>query len=431
MDRFIKPVFCMLLALMTANDQSADAQRVFSNSRAAASAHPPRQRTAIGGFSTGRTAGTRWGIPGQPASSDWTLRPPNSNSRSLSTRSIGGRHSQHQHGGIHYSIRSPFFQYAPYNVSQFYGNFGGPIIYGASGFGYNNFGFNPYDQLRIQHAIPLPHSNGFFPNSFMPYGAIATPPIIIPFGGIGNNFSPAPAPLPQLGIQGLQQQQQQQTLPEVDVATETYSKKIATDERPVIDEFHVQPPTAPDDSASTVDRIRSLRYQTSGDSEFRDQDFAAAAALYEASAKTAADRRAPWIRKAWAEIRMQQFAAAAGSLKMAMLLSDDPTNSWIPGEQLYGNQFARDAALQNEALWQWLQERPNSTDRLLLVAGFQQLQGYSGTARELINAALQKGLQQDIVDAFEEIVNDRAGDAAEPTPQRSPSVESPLMIPEQ
>ena len=91
---------------------------------------------------------------------------------------------------------------------------------------------------------------------------------------------------------------------------------------------------------------------------------------------------------------------------------------------MYGNKFATDAALQNESLWQWLQHRPNSTDRLLLVAGFQQLQGYTGTARELINEALQKGMQQVIVDAFQQIINDRTGDAAQPNDQQAPPIEA-------
>lgn len=413
MDRFTKTAFGIVLALITTNDQFAEAQRVFSNSRAAASAHPPRQSTATGGFSTGRTSGTRWGIPGQPSSSDWTLRPPTSN-RSSSTH----RHStpHHSRGTIHYSVPAPNIHYSPYHGPQYYGNYGGPVIYGAPGYGYgyNSYGLSPYDQARIQNGLPSRYSNGY-----APYSSIATPPIIIPYGGTANTFSQSPATLPQSAGNILP--------PVPEAVEETYSKKIATDERPIANEFQAQPPAGFGVPASTVDRIRSLRYQTSGDSEFRQQEFAAAATLYEASAKTAADRRAPWIRKAWAAVSQQQFDEAARSLKLALQLTDDPTNSWIPGEQLYGQKFASDAASQNEPLWLWLQERPNSTDRLLLVAAFQQLQGYTGTARELINAALQKGLQQNIVDAFEQIINDRAGDPVQPQKQ-VPGIKDPNVI---
>lgn len=421
MHRSIRLTFCLVLAFITTNDHSASGQRVYSNSRAAASAHPPRQSTATGGFSTGRTSGTRWGIPGQPSASDWTLRPPVSSGRSSSTHGNSGPHSHRSHGSIHYSVPLPSIQYSPYIGPLQYGNYGGPVIYGAPGygnFGYGHHGLSPYDRVRIQNGLPPGYSN-----NYAPYGAIATPPIIIPFGGVGSTFSQAPAPLPQSSAQAPPGMLQHQLPPVPEVGTETFSKKIATDERPVVNEFHVQRPIDAGAATSTVDRIRSLRYQTSGDSEFREQDFAAAATLYEAAAKTAPDRRAPWIRKAWAEVSLEHFDEAAASLKTAMLLSDDPTNSWIPGEQLYGSQFARDAALLNEPLLQWLQERPNSTDRLLLVAGFQQLQGYTGTARELINAALQKGLQRDIVDAFEEIINDRAGDGDRPNQKQTPAVE--------
>jgi hypothetical protein len=418
MDRFIKLALCIALPLIATNDHSANAQRVFSNSRAAASANPPRQSTATGGFSLGRTSGTRWGIPGQPSSSDWTLHPPNSNSRTSSTYQ---NHSSHHHGSTHYTVPPSIIHYSPYNYPQQYGNYGGPVIYGAPGYGYNNYGgLSPYDRVRLQNGLPLCHSNGY-----QSYVGIVTPPIVIPFGGSGNTYSLAPAPFPQPNVQAAVPSLPHNSLPAVpEVVGQTYSKKIVADERPLINEFQAQPPIGDGAQVGTVERIRSLRYQTSGDSEFRQQKFAAAVTLYEASAKTAPQRRAPWIRKAWAEVSLQQFDEAARSLKMAMLLPDDPTNSWIPGEQLYGNKFATDAALQNESLWQWLQQRPNSTDRLLLVAGFQQLQGYTGTARELINEALQKGMQQGIVDAFQQIINDRTGDAAQPNDQQAPPIEA-------
>jgi len=109
---------------------------------------------------------------------------------------------------------------------------------------------------------------------------------------------------------------------------------------------------------------------------------------------------------AWSQVSQEKFADAARILKTALTLADEPTSAWIPGEQLYGAEFRSIAVAQNEALWDWLQQRPESTDRLLLCAAFQQLQRYTGTSRELLSVAAKQGLDPKLVAAMKTIAQD-------------------------
>ena len=156
-----------------------------------------------------------------------------------------------------------------------------------------------------------------------------------------------------------------------------------------------------------VMRAIRIRYQTSGDSAFRKLDYASAEVFYRTAGKTASERRAPWLRLAWSQVAQQRYSDAVGSLKTALALEDDPTNSWIDGEDLYGRQSFVHSSKHNDQLWSWLQQRPNSTDRLLLAAGFQQLRGYSGVANELLSAAASTGLERTLIEAFREVVDDQ------------------------
>ncbi len=399
------------------------AQSVYSNFRSAASAKRGNSRTATGGSSTGRSStSTRWGIPGAPSRSDWTLNAPRNSGYRVSplqynaaSSNRGTRHYVSRPPSVNFSL--PQYRYQP----RAYGTFGGPVIYG-NGFGNVNNGYSgtgalsPYDRVRILNGLPARYSSG--PQSYV---GIVTPPIVIPYGGSSLPLPQQPVPVPHSSLypspnsQGAAPLPSQKTTPPVpESITRTFSAPVAVDRQPTVDEFFVAKPQDSDAGVSTVDRIRSLRYQTSGDAEFRKKDYAAAVVLFETASKTAPGRRAPWLRKAWAEVALGEYEAAVRSLKTALLLKDDPTSSWIPGEQLYGRNFTSEPSLQNDDLFRWLEARPNSTDRLLLAAAFQQLQGYGGTARELITAGLQKGLDRSLVDAFREIANDHFDNSLEP-----------------
>ena len=394
MKCFAKLLLISSAMLVFSDCSPAAAQRAFSNSRSGASAHSAHHRTTTGGLSQG----PRWGVPGRPSSSDWTIRPSYSNNRSTSP---GYNTSSNYGRSRHYSSRSPIVQYSTSPLhSHAYGHYSGPIQYGVPGFGHGyGYGYpgylNSYHQPLLWSGLPLQYSQGYGLNV-----NILAAPTAVPYGVYSTPFLPAPSPVPPIG------NPPQAVVPEnVDAAL---SREFRADERPVINEFDVPLPEAGAVNVPTVDRIRSLRYQISGDSEFRGRNYADAEALYRTAATTAPGRRAPWLRQTWAQISQQQFGEAARSLKTALQMKDDPTSSWIPGEQLYGPKFASEAFLQNEELWKWLQRRPNSTDRLLLAAAFQQLRGDTGTSRELLNAAFRNGLQQSIVESLREIARDVA-----------------------
>lgn len=164
---------------------------------------------------------------------------------------------------------------------------------------------------------------------------------------------------------------------------------------------------------TAADRIRSLRFQTAGDTAFREGDYTGAVAEYRSASETAPGRRAPWLRQTWALISQRRFEEAARSLKTALLMQDDPGSSWISGALLYGDRFPDEATAHDSELWAWLQENPTSPDRLLLAAAFQQLRGYGGVSRELLTTATQIGLQPTLADALRQIVQDLPADVGE------------------
>ena len=139
---------------------------------------------------------------------------------------------------------------------------------------------------------------------------------------------------------------------------------------------------------------------------FRRQNYPAAEVFYRTATETAPSRPASWLRLAWSQLAQQRFAAAAADLKTALHLRDDPTDSWISGSLLYGGNFPAHATHQNQQLWNWLQERPSSTDRLLLTAAYQHLREDHATAQELLTVAVQNGLPDTLQRAMQQIGND-------------------------
>ena len=274
-----------------------------------------------------------------------------------------------------------------------------------SGYGHHHVQY--YGNLGAINNGYIPgYSNGWgYP---APIGIIA-PPIVIPIPGNTTNFLPPAMPFqtqiaPPPSI--ISTPAASQPVLPLEQNGEAVSQKLPADETPIVNEFG-RAVILPFSDVSPADRIRSLRYQTSGDSAFRKLDYASAEVFYRTAGKTASGRRAPWLRLAWSQVAQQRYSDAVGSLKTALALEDDPTNSWIDGEDLYGRQSFVHSSKHNDQLWSWLQQRPNSTDRLLLAAGFQQLRGYSGVANELLSAAASTGLERTLIEAFREVVDDQ------------------------
>ena len=401
------------------------AQRVFNSSRG---------RDPMGGRTTGSSSfnaggGSRWGSPAtsgfgssssRPNSSpEWNLRPTYNSSRSVTPRYDAASFARG---------RSLSYSSAP-RSSHAYSVYPGQVHYYH---GLNHVHLHPYDQARIFNGLPLQYSYG---GGYVAPPTIIAPPIVIPFGGVNSSFLPPAipvAPLPstlQIGV--IQNQQLSQPVPPApnSVDGQVLSQKPPADEAVIVDEFG-GPTVDTQIAVAAADRIRSLRYQTSGDAAFRKQDYASAVVFYQTSAETAPSRRAPWIRLAWANVAMQKFEDAVVGLKSALTVDEEPTNSWVAGKDLYGNHFTTDGDRHSDQIWEWLQQRPNSSDRLMLVAGFQQMRGYSGIANELLEAAAAIGLESSAVESVRDLVSDDFREQTNPVEASTPAPHSkPLTLP--
>jgi len=249
-----------------------------------------------------------------------------------------------------------------------------------------NSSHSPYvhGQAGIESGLPIQYPPGVASE----HSGVVPPVVVSPYGCPPNMVSPGSAPHTRLP-----------SLPAPYPAGPTdseYGMSVApvrtVDQRPVVDEFAVGGVSEQHVGAEAVSIIQSLRSQISGDMSFRQQEYASAEKFYSAATETAPSRRAAWLRLAWAQLAQQRFSDAVVSLKTALHPGDDATMSWISGGLLYGDGIHTVAAVQNHFLWKWLQERPNSTDRLLLTAAFQQLLGNTGVAREMLVVSSQHGL---------------------------------------
>jgi hypothetical protein len=250
------------------------------------------------------------------------------------------------------------------------------VHYGVSPGAYFPVSLHPYDQARIDQGLPVRYPPGY---GLQDGGSVA-PAVVSPCGGLSR--APIPRPAPHVHPRDVPVPYS--AVPSVPEYGMSMSSALPVDRRPTVDEFAVDTAEGQQAEVGVVELIRSLRSQTSGDMDFRRQNYPSAETFYRTATETAPSRRAPWLRLAWAQLAQQQFADATVSLKTALHMNDDAAKFWISGGLLFGDGIDMAAGAQNELLWEWLQERPNSTDQLLLTAAFQQLLGYTGVAREVL-----------------------------------------------
>lgn len=405
---------CVLL--LAGRSDSANAQ-VFNNSRQRASSNSS-SRTVTGAISNGRSgapSSSRVTVPGMVRNGR-SAKPVYSNSR---YGSFDRGRSQSGFGSREYSRYPGRIQYSDYGR-------GNHRSHGHHHGDYHRHqgGLHPYDAARSYAGLSLQYSVGPFRTApwstgwgaGIGYPTILAPPIVVPFGGSSlatygvydRTFGPT---LDQRSFPDIAPPSPGQYLPPAPLPSgvlpnaippgqhdNAMSEVLPPDQQPLINEFPTERVVAAEVAA--VDRIRSLRYQTTGDNSFVRGDYADAAAFYETAADTAPMRQAPWLRLTWANITQRQFEDAAINLKKALLLQDDPTKAWVTGRELYGKHFDLKSVEHDEELWRWLEQRPNSTDRLLLTAAFQRLRGRSSVGKELQDAAIRLGLDQSLVDAM-------------------------------
>lgn len=179
---------------------------------------------------------------------------------------------------------------------------------------------------------------------------------------------------------------------------------------PLLNEFEAFP--AIDQESSLPARIHSLRHQSTGDEAFRNEDYDLAKQSYRRAMELAPDRRTLWLRIAFTELALGDFPEAARCLKTALTLPADATRAWTTAEELYGSKVAERARTHGVKLWDWLSERPMSSDRLLLAGAFQKFRGYHESANELLDMARHEGRESDYVDALAAIAGNDIGQRA-------------------
>lgn len=323
----------------------------------------------------------------------------------------------HRHSGVA-TFSGPGY-YNP-NVPGFNGvAVGGVIVNGGryrhGGHGHHQGGpivlIDPYGGSSYS-----PYGTGYpwVPGGQVPFGVYA-PPIVVPHFNQGVNLNlgtnvvpnndfieqaPFPNQLPQPEFN-------QPGFPQANVpAAENFPHPISIDDAPVTNEFPLTGAPTDTVTSSTGNRIQSLRYQASADAAYRESDFASAEALYRSATQEAPERQAPWLRLAFTQIQLGNHGQAVNSLKAALNRNDDPTAAWITSKMLSGTSSADRSLLSEDGLFDWLKQRPNSSDRLLLTAAWSEFRGSSSAARELIQLAKNAGLSNNLARNLNAVIND-------------------------
>jgi tetratricopeptide (TPR) repeat protein len=199
-------------------------------------------------------------------------------------------------------------------------------------------------------------------------------------------------------------------MPQVQPEANPEAPPVIDGETPLLNEFELLP--RGDKVSSLADKINSLRYQSQGDTAFRNEEYVAAEEFYRDAIQRAPDRRSPWIRMALLQIALKNFAAAAQNLKTALSITDDRARAWVSADELYGQQTAERARTHGGELWNWLAERPLSADRLLLAGTFQKFRGFDAAADELFELAHYEGPEADYVTRIRSIADEDPGQRA-------------------
>lgn len=160
------------------------------------------------------------------------------------------------------------------------------------------------------------------------------------------------------------------------------------------------------ETSSAVARLQSLRNQTQGDLAFRSGEYVTAEVYYLRAIEEAPDRRAPWLRAAFAKIALADFGEAASCLKTGLLLLPDKTHAWVRASEIYGSELGQDVETHADKLWDWLSQNPLSADRLLLVGTFYQFQGNRAAADELLEMLGRRDDRFVLVSALRSIIAD-------------------------
>ncbi|MEZ6043517.1 MAG: tetratricopeptide repeat protein [Planctomycetaceae bacterium] len=276
---------------------------------------------------------------------------------------------------------------------------------------------SPYGVLGPQVSYPVP-INGVNPfgRSTASYTVTPNPATVAPNNmAAGTDFNGLPPKMRVTPVPEMLPDEQFAPLPNA-VPLHGPEPRIpsSTDETPVVNEF----PAAPlmQKQVTAADRIQSIRYQATGDQSFRSGEYASAEVFYRTAVQTAPGRQAPYIRLAMVLVARQQFEKAVGWLKTGLLIQGDPTRGGVKSDELYGSEFGDVIPAHAERLFQWLDQKPLSVDRLLLVSAFQSVRQQNASAEELLQVVLQLGEADAYVAAIQKLHDSVDTDGYDPSP---------------
>ncbi|MGB0739202.1 MAG: tetratricopeptide repeat protein [Planctomycetaceae bacterium] len=130
--------------------------------------------------------------------------------------------------------------------------------------------------------------------------------------------------------------------------------------------------------------VAALRKQAAGDAAFRTDQLQLADLHYRTAQELNPNSAPLLVRRVLLGISQQSWATAFNHLQQLLSLSDHSSAITIVPSEIYGPTAAKKEIQLSEPLWDWLEQNPNSADRLLLMAAFQAFHGRQSLSQELL-----------------------------------------------
>lgn len=148
----------------------------------------------------------------------------------------------------------------------------------------------------------------------------------------------------------------------------------------------VEPPKGQIENRRSNNSAR--RYVDFGDRYFRDQRYHTALLRYKKASKQSPDLAAAYFRQAWALVGLSKYDAAGRAIRKGLELQPDWPASGFRLAKLYGDNNGQKQA-HIDALAARVQERPNDSEALFVMATFLHFDGQGDQSREVFDQAAQ------------------------------------------
>lgn len=289
--------------------------------------------------------------------------------------------------GAYVPVTSPWFTYTPgwnYPVS--------PIeYYGYSGTGFSGYSGTGYSRTGPGSRVPgnnyTPGLSGVSIRDTVSRSRVnETPPV--DFGRTFTRMAPS--------------EQEESAEVQLDFSDFKPWLEAAVENSAVAGEF---PAAAGSLSVVTpVDPTEALRLQARGDEAFREGDPELARTFYQAATHALPGDGTSPMRMALAHVFLHEYPRAASSVNAALTAGRFDELVWADSSTLLAPDNAELTEASESGLWQWLEQRPGSADRLLLAAAFQHFAGHSRNAADLVDLAQEAGADDNSCERLKTII---------------------------